>query len=52
MRERESLKFDVLDLTFITNEEGKTLNAYGREQEKNGGKLDSFELCQVFSQIH
>ena len=25
MRERESLKFDVLDLTFITNEEGKTL---------------------------
>jgi hypothetical protein len=25
MRERENLKFDALDLTFITNEEGKTL---------------------------
>jgi len=24
MRERESLKFDVLDLTFITNKRGKT----------------------------
>jgi hypothetical protein len=45
MRERENLKFDTLDLTFITNEEGKTLNAYGREQEKNGGNLGFSQVC-------
>jgi hypothetical protein len=45
MRERDSLKFDVLDLTFITNKHGKQV--MGKES-----RVKDLKYFQIFTFSH